>query len=236
MQQTSTVLLKRGFIPWGRLALMLALAGLGARVQATDLTVQVQVKGSGQALADAAVCLGTAANPSQFGAYRTAMEGRVRFENVPRHGHLLTVSKPGYLGISRPVDTFGTEQVLIIGLARGGGGPTCDAAPPADAAEAPTAAGLLVERLRLNGGARTTRDRHLRLTVQLHGEANQYRVSETADFRDADWQSFGDTLEYTLSEGRGLKRVYFQVRRYRSVGQSSLETLSPVTSATIRLE
>lgn len=216
--------------------LFVMVAVFSSMVTAADLTVQVHEKGSRQIVEDASVCLGTTANPSQFGAYRTGLEGAVSFDNLPRHGHLLTVSKPGYLGISRLVDALGTEQILAIGLARGGGGPTCSAARSLEVAPQEESAGLRVERLRLNGGVRSTRDRLVRLEPQLNAEVTHYRVSESANFSGSAWLDYVAQPSYTLSEGSGFKRVYFQVRRYHALGESSLETVSPVVSATIRLE
>ena len=211
--------------------MLLALAGTAP---AADLTVEVRNREGSEVLADVAVCLGTAANPKQFGAFRSGSDGRVLFTNLPLHAHLLTVSKAGYLGSSRLLDAMNVERVIQVDLARGGGGPVCEAELSLSPEAAP--AGLQIEAFRLDDGASLTRKRDLQLRHRLSGSANQYRVSERADFAGAEWQPYVAAPHYTLSEGRGEKRVYFQVRRYVSVGDSSLETLSPVVSDRIRLE
>lgn len=205
-----------------------------ASASAADLTVEVRPRGGDGPLAGAAVCLGTAANPRQFGAFRSGADGRVVFRDLPRGTHLLTVSGEGYLGIGRVLESLTLDRVIQVELSRGGGGPLCEAPPVSGQGE--IVSGLRIEGFRLDGGAAVTRDPEVSLDHRLEGDANQYRASEHADFAGASWQPYTSRPVFRLGDGRGEKRVYFQVRRYVAVGESSLETLSPVVSDRIRLE
>jgi hypothetical protein len=70
----------------------------------------------------------------------------------------------------------------------------------------------------------------------VSGRPTQYRASERADFKDADWQDYTSAPVFQLSEGPGKKSVYFQVRRYATLNGANLETLSPVRKDSIVLQ
>jgi hypothetical protein len=211
------------------------LAGLFSygSVSAADLTVEVRHAERGDALAHVAVCLGTAADPSQFGAVRTDADGLAHFRNLLPSSQVVTVSSPGFRGVRRPVEPMDVNRVIQIGLASGGGGPECEA-PAAGKSTAP-ANGLLVLEFRINGGSSYTNDREVVLDHRAVGDPTHYRVSESPQFKGAEWQPYVVAPRYGLSEGRGTKQLYFQLRRYRELGGASLQTESPVVTDRIRL-
>lgn len=209
---------------------MFAIAWMATEAGAANLSVQVLERGSGTPVADAAVCLGTGADPDQLGALRTNSEGAVLYEDILDTALVLTVSKDGFRGERRGIPGMSTDRVTTVLLSRGGLGPQCDA-PSATAAELE----LRAQEFRLDGGAAVTRDRQVRLDFRTGGEATDYRVSEAQDFAGATWQSLSGKRTFLLSPGAGEKRVYLQLRKYREAEGLRLETFSDVVSDTIEL-
>jgi len=216
---------------------MLALAGVA--VSAAELRVRVVDRDSGQALAGAAVCLGTGADPAQFGALLSGEDGQVRFAGVPRSRLVLTVSKPGYRGRRSELDATTAERVLVVPLAAGGLGPECSGVREhANGSEAPAARAAALPRVRdfsLAGGAATTRERRVLLRARVTGDPTEYRASERRDFGDAEWRPFSERVEFVLSPGAGRKTVYYQLRRLVERGGGRLESRSAVHEDSIVL-
>jgi hypothetical protein len=208
---------------------------LGAsQAWSAEIEVRVQDKGSAAPLAGAAVCLGTPANPRQFGAYLNTGDGAVVFHEVPRSPLVLTVSRRGYRSYRASQQGEDFDRVIIVPLPRGGGGPVCTA--PEQVRKAPPATtGLRVSSLRLNGGARSTSNRDVVLSFLVNGPATEYRVSETADLGSQSWRPLESQPTFRLSATAGLKTVYLQVRRHSEMAGASLQTLSNVAQAGIRL-
>lgn len=198
--------------------------------QAANLSVQVLERGSGTPLVGAAVCLGTGANPDQFGALRTGSDGAVLFDDILDAPLVLTVSKTGFRGERRDIPGMRTDRVTTVLLPRGGLGPRCDA-PNAGAEELE----LRISGFEIDGGAPVTRDRRVTLNFNSDGDATEYRASESRDFANASWQPLAGKHTFELSRGPGEKRVYVQLRKYRQAEGLRLETMSEVVSDTIEL-
>lgn len=215
---------------------LLTLVGAGLlapSAPAAEVRVQV-VDAVGRApLADAAVCLGTPADATQFGAVRTGAGGEVRFSDVPDTPLLLTVSRDQYRGYQRRHPAKRFDVVLEVALHTGGLGPACNAPVRAGQAQQER---LAINGFTLNAGRAVTRQRRVLLSAQVLGNPTHFRVSERADFSDADWQPFSLPSSFHLSQARGDKVVYFQVRRFRDAGSASMQTLSSVAQAQIRLQ
>lgn len=211
-------------------AFLLALGAVaGAHpARAADVTVQVLAKEAGQPIADASVCLGTAADPSQFGAQLSGPEGMAVFRGVPDAPLVLTVSKAGRSGDQQALSGARTDRILNVFLARGGTGARCRGA------SAPPAPVLALAGLRLDGGASVTGRRRVSLDFSVSGTANQYRASESPQFTGARWQALHAWPAFELSAGAGTKRVYLQVRQFHEVQGSTLEVRSNVVSGAIR--
>jgi hypothetical protein len=203
--------------------------------QAADVKVRVLDKVSGEPAAEAAVCLGTTAQPDQFGAYLTPGDGTVVFRNVPTTTMALTVSKRGYMGYQGIKAAAAYDRVFVVPLPHGGLGPQCRTAGPYEGVGAP-AQGLYVGGLRINGGRAVTHDRTVTLSARLKGQPTEYRASEQADLEAAQWRPYREPIHLELSPGSGRKTVYFQVRKYRKLNGASLQSTSNVVKASIRLE
>ena len=194
-------------------------------VSAAELTVRVFERGGKAPLQGVAVCLGTSARITQFGAKLTDAGGYVVFSGVPRTSLVLTASGSGYMGTQERITGSGENRMLVLSLPAGGGGAEC----PLDQDAAASRGGTLgVESFILNGGAAVTTDAVVTLDYKISGHATQYRASEQPDFQGADWLALDASPRYRLSPGSGNKTVYFQVRRYARINGADIETRSSV--------
>ncbi len=195
------------------------------------LEVRIVDKQSGEPVAQAAVCLGTSASPDQFGARRVAADGTVRFDDLPMNSMVLTTSRRGYLGKRQVIEPLSGNRVIVVNLVRGGGGPVCNAA---QSVETPPATGELdITDVKLSADT-SSADGRILIAVQVSGQANQIRIAESADFAGAAWQDLKPRNRYKLSPGKGLKRLYIQVRRQVKTNGASIEVLSPVKVVSYR--
>ena len=222
-------------------ALLTAALLLGGAAQATELLVRVVERDTRRPLADAAVCLGTSANPAQFGAQRSDAAGRVRYADLPDAPLLLSVSAPGYRGHRSEHRVGALDLTVEVALPSGGLGPQCHGAPPAAAAsstEAPLTmlAGsggraLAVESVQVARDAQSPAE--LRLHLAVRGEPSEYRVAATADFTGAQWQPFATRLEHRLADA-ATAQLYLQLRRIRQMQGGALQSLSEVVRIELR--
>jgi hypothetical protein len=113
--------------------------------------------------------------------------------------------------------------VLVVALVSGGGGPVCDA--PQVAADAGIRSGLSLDEVRVRPDPNTA---GILVAAQASGSVNQIRISEQADFKDADWQPYAQAVPFALSAGTGVKQLYVQVRRATQVQGASIEVVSQV--------
>jgi hypothetical protein len=215
------------------LALLLALLVLPALVQASELRVRVFERGGERPLTGVSVCLGTSANPAQFGSVQTDGEGYARFAGIPRAPLLVTASKDGYKGEQQPLVTSSIPRLLVMSLAPGGGAAQCTTAgTPA----VERTGGMQITGFGINNGAAASTDRLVHLDFRASGHPNEYRASENPNFSDTEWQPYSEKPAFTLSAGDGRKTVYFQLRRYSKINGADLQTLSPVVHDSIVLQ
>ncbi|HFD80907.1 MAG TPA: carboxypeptidase regulatory-like domain-containing protein [Gammaproteobacteria bacterium] len=219
------------------MALSMVLAGFaagtpmsvsGANFDDRWLEVHVQDAQDGRPLAGAAVCLGTSARLDQFGARRSDETGTVRFREFLPNTMMLTVSHPGFRGRQQVLEPLYENRILVVRLAHGGGGPQCRA-PVASGSGHPAAAGLAIEEVTVKSDPSSAGgDHRVLLSVRLSGTANQIRVSEQRDFADVSWQPLRGSVAYQLSDGKGLKQIFVQVRRVANTEGAAIEVVSPV--------
>lgn len=214
-----------GLVAWMALVMVAQAAG------AADLRVRVFERGASKPLTGVAVCLGTQARIDQFGARTTDERGYAEFRSLPAAQLLVTASKRGFKSEQETMVTSNTNRMLVLSMASGGGGPACHA----QGVQAGSTQGLRVTRFAVNGGAAVTGTRHVILNNTVSGTVTQYRASEQADFSGADWKKYSTAPAFELSPGKGVKHVYFQVRRHSELNDAVVETLSPVTSDTVVL-
>lgn len=205
------------------LSLFGAVVAVATPLGQSRLEVRLIDKQTGIPVADAAVCLGTGARMDQFGAERTDNNGIVRFDDSQPHPLLLTVSRAGYQGRQQALEPMYASRVLVVTLVTGGGGPVCDAPPPAPVTGA--SSGLSVDSITVRVDSASDR---VRVSTRTSAPVNEIRVSEHADFRDASWQPYTATVAYAQSSGLGVKRLYVQVRRATQTQGASIEAVSPV--------
>ncbi|VAW74366.1 hypothetical protein MNBD_GAMMA15-1350 [hydrothermal vent metagenome] len=196
------------------------------------LEVRVVDKQSGSSIGQAAVCLGTAAQPDQFGARRAAADGIVRFNDIPANTMVLTASKLGYQGKLQSVEPLSGNRVIELNLASGGGGPACTAVTSEK--EPQTTDELAITEAHVVADSASSSGNKVFVKVSVSGVANQIRVSESSSFKDAVWQELKPQNRYTVSEGKGVKRIYVQVRRQIKASGASIEVLSPARVAAYR--
>jgi hypothetical protein len=210
----------------------LLLLSTSMTISAADVQVRVFERG-GEALSGVAVCLGTPARISQFGARQTDANGNAVFGDVPRATLLVTASKNGYKAEQKSMGAAAGNRMLVISLPTGGGGTQC---PLGEGVAKASGSGLSISRLGMNKGAATTATPNVTLDNVVNGKPTQYRASERADFKGANWQDYTPAPAFQLSGGQGRKTVYFQVRRHATLNGSDLETLSPVRKDSILLQ
>ena len=86
---------------------------------------------------------------------------------------------------------------------------------------------VILSSITINDGANTVYNRLVKVTINASTSASSYRIGETADLSSQTWQAFdGSTIEYTISNGYGLKTIYVQV--------SNGSRQSTIASATLR--
>ena len=200
------------------------------------LEVRVFNKQSDRAVSGAAVCLGTTARPDQFGAARSNEDGVVRFENLGQKPMplLATVSRQGFQGRKQLLEPLNQSRVLVMKIASGGGGPECNAA--AEPLDNTTSSGLTVDRIDISADSATGESGNVLISVAASGPVNQIRISEQADFAGASWQAYQPAVAHTLSQGKGLKQVHVQVRRFSEVDGASIEVVSAPKKARHRVQ
>jgi hypothetical protein len=226
---------------WVTLLVGSVLAGYSASVfsfsgESHWLEVRVFDKQSARAVSGAAVCLGTTARPDQFGAVRSNQDGVVRFENLSQMPMplLATVSKQGFQGRKQLLESVYQSRVLVMKIASGGGGPECHA--PAEPLGNTASSGLTVDRIDISADSATGESGNVLISVTASGPVNQIRISEQADFSGASWQPYQPAVAYNLSEGKGLKQIHVQVRRFSEAKGASIEVLSLPKKARYRLQ
>ncbi len=191
------------------------------------LEVRVVDRQTGTPVARASVCLGTTARPDQFGALRAAADGRVRFDDLPVNSMVLTASRRGYQGKQQGLEPLAGNRVVVVSLAPGGGGPVCAAATSADVPPQ-AATELEITAVRVSPDAALSSGAQVVVTVSTSGKADQVRIAESADFSGAKWMDLEPQNRFMLSKGKGVKRLYVQVRRLVKAKGATIESLSPV--------
>jgi hypothetical protein len=209
-------------------ASLLVLGGLSVPVQAAEHRLEVRVldKHTGTPVSDAAVCVGTSADASQFGARRTDAKGSVQFGELLSHSMVVTASKTGYQGSETSVQPLTEAGVVVVKIVPGGGGPHCDA--PESTVSVSAGAGLKIRGISVRKDPAREQEGGVLLYIAHAGSANQTRISEQADFSNAQWQDLQQPVPFQLSDGNGPKLIYVQVRRHVGQEGASIEAVSSV--------
>jgi len=228
--------------PFGLFVQTIVLLGMAQSGWAGEITVQVSKRNAGLPVRAAAVCLGTSANPAQFGATLADEKGIARFDKVHARTELvLTVSKSGYKGRQVALGRGPRDRGVLLTLASGGGGPACDKAIAGVGqltlmTSPSTHLAPGIKAFRINGGEPTTHSTRVTLDYVLTGEASHYRASERSDFGSAEWRPLESDLWLDLAGDSGPKTIYFQVGKLKSAEGAEIEILSNVAVDTIELD
>ena len=222
------------------IATLVLLSGLVQAGWAGSVTVQITKRWTKDPVQDATVCLGTLTNFARVGVRLTDAKGTVQFANSPFTNLVLTVSKSGYKGRQIGLDRAQRDRGVLLTLPAGGGGPRCVDAISVTSLASVSRSGSTrfipsIADFRINGGQTATPSRTVTLTYALTGNASHYRASERSDFTTAEWRPLEPEVRYDLTDGSGLRTVYFQVKKLTSMEGAELESLSDVTVDTILL-
>lgn len=206
--------------------------------QANTIKVHVLDANKNRPLKNVAVCLGTSADTNQFGAMRTDSRGYVHFTQLPKTPLLVTVSGSQRKGVQRIIAATDTTLIRTVHLPLGGLGPVCDAPPRVIKIkpQKPKMNGLRVAGINLDRGQSTTTSRRVVLSSSIAGMPTHYRISEDPSFKGAKWVEYQDTPLFTLSDGDGRKRVYYQVRKSVDLGEGTIQSTSNIASDWITLK
>ena len=73
----------------------------------------------------------------------------------------------------------------------------------------------------VNNGAKTTTSRLVTIQVKFKGSPTHYVICENAEFVDCTWapMPYDGKITYELSEGNGLKTIYFRAKRFNRLGE-----------------
>ena len=75
----------------------------------------------------------------------------------------------------------------------------------------------IIGDLPMESGVRTTKDREITIAVTFKGAPTHYQICENADFEGCGWKTlpFNGRIRFLLSEGSGIKKIYFRARYLR---------------------
>ncbi len=212
-------ILSRKLILLPLLTIVLGLASVNAH--AAKFGVRV-VGADGLPVAGAAVCIGTAGDYKQFGAFFTSIDGDV-IVDVPAVPLVVTVSKSRFSGVrlNEPARRF--NLVKTIQLHDGVPGPRCRAGSSlADAGSSSDSQGLEIASVSVSESAF-----NVAVVPSISGDANSYRMSRSKSMDNAQWQNMS-SRSIMVEPGLLGGTVYLQVRRYRAVEGATLEAQSNV--------
>ena len=83
----------------------------------------------------------------------------------------------------------------------------------------------LVFTVVVNNGSEATTSAQVLLRIGGKGWAQQMKISNSADYANAEWEPYAETKTWTLSEGTGPKRIYVTLR---GSGDQEVETIGTV--------
>jgi hypothetical protein len=78
-----------------------------------------------------------------------------------------------------------------------------------------------VVELVINDGAEVTKSRDIVINVKFQNKATHYIICEDPDFNGCDWKPvpFYGPIKYRLSEGSGIKKIYFKAKNLTVPGK-----------------
>ncbi len=223
-------------LKFGWIMVLFAVSGL---VQAGNLTIKVKQEGSQASVSGASVCLGTASDPTQFGARLTNASGEASFAEVPAGRLHVTISKEGFRSHRGEVTKSRTDDSLVyVPLRQGVGGAVCIQAKVKYTEffeRKPQQNSYLLQlySMKINADAPSTARLTVKLNHRTDGQPTHYRASESPDFSGAEWKDYRSVPSFRLSPGKGMKTVYFQVKKVMGTEGGQITRQSAVVSDSI---
>ena len=79
----------------------------------------------------------------------------------------------------------------------------------------------------INDGAEVTKSRDIVINVKFKNKATHYIICEDPDFNGCDWKPvpFYGPIKYRLSEGSGIKKIYFKAKNLTVPGKVYTATI-----------
>lgn len=203
---------------------VLAICAATSSVHAGQFGVRV-VDQTGEPVAGAAVCVGLEGNYKQFGAVFTDLNGEVPMLEVPNVPLVLTISKTRFTGIRLMEPSRDYNLIKEVRLRNGLPGPRCRAESSLASAPAIRVGNIEVT----DSGANTT------LTPTVTGDPSHYRVSQSDQFSDTNWERFKRViaLSNALSD---QESVYLQLRKIQGTSNSWLESRSEIINVPLQTQ
>lgn len=84
-----------------------------------------------------------------------------------------------------------------------------------------------VQEFVINDGAPVTHTRDIVINVKFENKATHYIVCEDPDFNGCGWQPmpYAGPIKYRLSEGNGIKKIYFKAKNLTVPGKVHIATI-----------
>ncbi len=218
-----------------------ALAGLllAGNAQAAKLGVRVLDANSGLPVANASVCLGTAAEPAKYGTAVTSYSGMALYDQVPQKTVLITVSKKNFRGIALQAPTKGNNVIKDVLVTEGLSSKKCRAlkmvglkpgiSRGTQSDDWPLAITALSYFPSGNDG--------LAFLSYAKGKPTHYRVSTDPSFAGAQWKVYSDVLHYSpMEKDQGKSTLYFQLKKRSEINGGSMEAVSGVLSQLVHIK
>ncbi len=221
-----------------RLALMVVIYSLSSAVHAGKFGVRVLDANTGLPVANASVCLGTAADRNLYGTGVTTYAGIALYDNVPATSVLITVSKKNYRGIALSNPATDDNVIADVLITEGISSRKCRALKYVDLKPGIT-----------HGNYKD--DWPLEITALSYfpsgndgfaflsyskGKPTHYRVSTDPEFKGAEWLSYSDVFQFSpKSTDVGKGKLYFQLRKEIKAGGGVMEAFSKLFSHPVNL-
>lgn len=195
------------------------------------LGVRVLDANSGLPVANASVCLGTAANPAKYGTGVTSFSGVALYDNVPEKTVLITVSKRNFRGIALQAPLAGDNVIKDVLVTEGLSSKKCRALKLVGLKPGITR-GSSVDEWPLEISALSyfpSGNDGLSFLSYSKGKPTHYRVSTDPTFVGASWKDYSDVLHFSPRQSdQGKPTLYFQLKKSVQVAGGSIDAFSAV--------
>ena len=214
------------------------LFSLSSVAHAGKFGVRVLDANTGLPVANAAVCLGTAADRNLYGTGVTSYSGIALYDNVPAASVLITVSKKNYRGIALRTPASKDNVIADVLVTEGLSSKKCRALKYVDLKPGITH-GKYKDDWPLEISALSYfpsgNDGFAYLSYS-QGKPTHYRVSTDPQFGDAEWLPYSDVFQYSPKMSDvGKDILYFQIRKQVKASGGVMEALSVVYSQPVKI-